>query len=260
LTLAQLEIVTPIVLVSAGVAFLALERRYPYNATQRAFREGFWTDLIGYGVVQSYFMALVLSGFIYWLDHLTGMSRYRVVGNWPIFWQVVLFVVWHDFNTYCIHRLQHKSKWLWRTHEAHHACTSVDWLSGIRSHSLEILIYQSIEYAPVVLLGAAPEVPLYKGMLNATYGMYIHSNLRWRMGKLLYFLNGPELHRWHHANDDAAAFDHNFATKFSIWDRLFGTFFDPGDRRATLYGPEDPKFPKGYLAQHLFAFRKFAQR
>jgi hypothetical protein len=40
--------------------------------------------------------------------------------------------------------------------------SDVDWLSGARSHALEILINQTIEFAPIVLLGAAPEVALIK--------------------------------------------------------------------------------------------------
>jgi sterol desaturase/sphingolipid hydroxylase (fatty acid hydroxylase superfamily) len=258
MSLHTLQIVSPVIIVAAGLSFIGLERLFPYNRGQSVFRDGFWVDLLGYGVGQSYVMGLVLSAFIYWFDHQTGLSRLHLVSRWPIAWQVVFFIVWHDFNTYCIHRLQHGSRYLWRTHEAHHACTAVDWLSGIRSNSLEILIYQTVEYLPVVVLGADPVVPLYKGMANAIYGMYIHSNLNWRMGRLLRVFNGPELHRWHHANDDVAAYNRNFATKFSLWDRWFGTLFDPQDRRATLYGPDDPHFPQGYFSQHWYAFRPFA--
>jgi sterol desaturase/sphingolipid hydroxylase (fatty acid hydroxylase superfamily) len=257
MTLGQLQVFSPIFIVASALAFIGLERIFPYNKGQKVFREGFWVDLVGYGILQSYVLTLVISSLIYFIDNNTGISRLRIVSDWPIWAQVLLFIVWHDFNTYWIHRTQHRSKWLWRTHEAHHACKDVDWLAGIRSHSGEILIYQTVEYLPVILLGAAPEVPLYKGMANAVYGMYIHSNLNWRMGKLLYFLNGPELHRWHHANDDESAFNRNFATKIATWDWLFGSGWDPKGRQATLYGPEDPAFPKGYFAQHFFAFRPF---
>jgi sterol desaturase/sphingolipid hydroxylase (fatty acid hydroxylase superfamily) len=256
MSLAQLQILSPIAIVGAALAFIGLERLFPYNKGQRIFRDGFWVDLIGYGVVQSYLMGLLISALIYFIDNRTHISRFHVVTDWPIWAQVLLFIVWHDLNTYLIHRYQHNQKFLWRTHEAHHACTNVDWLSGIRSHSLEILLYQTVEFLPVILLGAAPEVPLYKGMANSIYGMYIHANLNWKMGPLLYIFNGPELHRWHHANDDAGAFDRNYATKFSIWDRLLGTYYEPKSI-ATNYGPEDPNFPKGWIRQHLYAFRRF---
>lgn len=255
MTLHELQIFSPVFIVFSAIMFMILERIFPYNTGQKTFHEDFWVDLIGYGIIQSYVLTLVISEIIYFIDHSTGLSRLHLVSGWPIWAQVILFIVWHDFNTYWIHRTQHHHPYLWRTHEAHHACKHVDWLAGIRSHSGEILIYQTIEYLPVVLLGAAPEVPLYKGMANAVYGMYIHSNLNWKMGRLLYVLNGPELHRWHHANDMPATWDTNFATKFPIWDRLFGTLWNPAGRQATLYGPADPNFPRGYFRQHLFAFR-----
>lgn len=256
MTLAQLQVIAPVFIVGSAFAFIGLERLFPYNRNQRVFRSEFWSDLIGYGVVQSYLMAAVIAWLCNYIDHSTGFSRFHLVSDWPIWAQVIFFVVTHDLATYLIHRSQHNSKFLWRTHEAHHAPAHVDWLSGIRSHSLEILLYQTAEYLPVILLGASPEVPLYKSMTNAVYGMYIHANLDWRMGKLLYFLNGPELHRWHHAEDDPAAYDRNYATKFTIWDILFGTVFWP-KKSAQKYGAGNPQFPVGWIRQHLYAFRPF---
>ncbi len=115
--------------------------------------------------------------------------------------QLAFFFVVHDFYIYWFHRLQHRSDLFWRTHEAHHSVDDVDWLSGTRSHALEIVINQSIEFLPIVLLGAAPEVALMKATLDAVWGMYIHSNLDVRAGWLQRVLNGPQMHRWHHARD-----------------------------------------------------------
>lgn len=256
MTLARLQFLSPIVIVSAGLIFIGLERIFPYNKGQRLFRDGFWTDLLGYGVIQSYVMGVVISALIYFIDNHTHASRFQIVSHWPIWLQVIFFLVWHDLNTYLIHRSQHRNKFLWRTHEAHHATEQVDWLSGIRSHSLEILLYETASFLPVILLGASPEVPLYKGMVNSIYGMYIHSNLNISMGRLLYFFNGPELHRWHHANDDPRAYDHNYATKLALWDWIFGTIYRP-QTVAQNYGYTQAQFPKGYVQQHLHAFRPF---
>jgi len=257
MSLQTLQIVAPCFIIGSGLAFIFLERLFPYNKNQKVFRDGFWVDLIGYGLVQSYLLTLIISSLIYYIDHHTGISRLRLVSDWPIWVQVIFFIVWHDLNTYLIHRLQHKVPSLWRIHEAHHACKQVDWLAGIRSHSLEILLNQTIEFLPVVLLGASPEVPLYKGMANAVYGMFIHANLNVTLGKFIYVFNGPELHRWHHASDELEAIDKNFATKFSIWDWAFKSVYDPRGKKAHIYGPSDDLFPKGYIAQHLYAFRPF---
>ena len=71
----------------------------------------------------------------------------------------------------------------YRIHEAHHSVRDVDWLAGARSHSLEILINQTIEFTPIILLGAAPEIVLIKGVVDAVWGMYIHSNIDVRSGE-----------------------------------------------------------------------------
>jgi len=246
-------VVAPAVIVAAVVAFILLERACPYDIGQRVIREGFWTDLIFYTILQSYVLALVIGEIIRRIDG--AVPRMKVLAPWPLSVQLLFFIVTHDFYIYWFHRLQHRFGPLWRLHEAHHSATSVDWLAGSRSHSLEILINQTIEFAPMVLLGASPEVPLLKGMVGAVWGMYIHANLGVRTGWLQYFINGPEAHRWHHALD-VDAHNKNFATKLAIWDRLFGTAWLPPLRKPAGYGLTE-SFPAGYLAQHLFAFRPF---
>lgn len=246
------ELLSPIIIVSCALGFVALERVFPYDRGQRVFREGFWVDLIGYGLVQSYLLGLIISALIAWLDHTSGMSRLRLVSAWPVPLQLLFFFVTHDFYIYWFHRLQHHSPRLWRIHEAHHSVHHVDWLAGTRSHPLEILINQSIEFAPIVLLGAAPEVALMKATLDAVWGMYIHSNLNIQSGKLQWVINGPEMHRLHHACD---IHNRNFATKIAIWDFLFQTAYLPAQRSKHAYGLDEPDYPRGYFGQLLYAFR-----
>jgi sterol desaturase/sphingolipid hydroxylase (fatty acid hydroxylase superfamily) len=133
----------------------------------------------------------------------------------------------------------------------------VDWLAGSRSHALEIMINQTIEFTPIVLLGAAPEIAVIKGMIDALWGMYIHSNIDVHSGKLQYIINGPEMHRWHHADKDTNAYNKNFGTKFAFWDWIFGTAYFPRNEKPKYYGLSHLNFPKNYFKQLLFAFRKF---
>ena len=83
----------------------------------------------------------------------------------------------------------HGNKYLWRLHEAHHSPKKIDWLSGSRSHAFEILINQTVEFLPIVLLGSPPEVAAYKGVISAVWGMYIHSNLGINTGFLRKIIN-----------------------------------------------------------------------
>src|SRR5215831_9577117 len=195
-------LLSPVLIVTGALVLVALERRFPYDRNQRLFREGFLGDLVGYGLVQSYVLGLIISEIVRWIDAHTGLSRLHLVTGWPIVLQVAFFVVVHDLYIYCFHRLQHRSPLLWRIHEAHHSTRDVDWLSGSRSHALEILVNQTIEFAPIALLGAAPEVLLWKGVVSAVWGMYIHSNIDVHSGWLQYVVNGPEMHRWHHSAEE----------------------------------------------------------
>jgi sterol desaturase/sphingolipid hydroxylase (fatty acid hydroxylase superfamily) len=247
------QAVAPAVVVGWALLLWLLERRFPYDR-QRFVREGFWSDLVLYTLVQSCALALVISALIRWLDGASGLSRLALVSTWPLWAQVAFFTVSHDLYIYWFHRLQHRSALLWRLHEAHHSPTSLDWVAGLRSHALEVLVNQTVEFAPMVLLGASPEVPIVKGTLSAVWGLWIHANVNARSGWLQWVVNGPEAHRWHHATD-SDAYDRNFATKLALWDRLFGTAFLPRGRKPTAYGLAEVDFPAGYVRQHLFAFR-----
>ncbi len=129
----------------------------------------------------------------------------------------------------------------------------VDWLAGSRSHALEILINQTIEFLPIILLGSPSEVIAYKGLISAVWGMYIHANIDVKSGWLQKIINGPEMHRWHHSTGKGR--NRNFATKFAIWDWIFGTAFLP-ETKPDEYGLKT-FFPKNYFVQTFYAFRKF---
>jgi sterol desaturase/sphingolipid hydroxylase (fatty acid hydroxylase superfamily) len=246
------SVLSPILIVAGALVLIGLERWRPYDRRQRFLREGLWSDLLGYTIVQSYLLGLLIARITSALDGATGLSRLHLLGAWPVSLQVLFFLVTHDLYIYCFHRLQHRFPLLWRIHEAHHSTKDVDWLSGSRSHALEILVNQTIEFAPIALLGAAPEVALIKVTLDALWGMYIHSNLDVRSGRLQWVLNGPEMHRWHHAIEIRDGV--NFATKLAFWDYLFGTAHRPPGKPSG-YGIVE-YFPTGFLAQQAYAFRR----
>jgi sterol desaturase/sphingolipid hydroxylase (fatty acid hydroxylase superfamily) len=239
-----------------GTAFLLLilERIFPYNKGQKILREGFFNDLALYTIAQSYILGIFIFTFIIsTIDNTTGISRLQLFANMPIWLQLVFFTVTHDFYIYWMHRWQHGNKYLWRIHEAHHSTKKVDWLSGSRSHALEILINQTVEFLPIVLLGSPPIVAAYKGVISAVWGMYIHSNLNVNSGWLQMFINGPEMHRVHHTTGKGR--NKNFATKLAVWDYIFATAYRP-DEKAEVYGLKT-FFPSNFFRQLIFAFRSF---
>ena len=248
------ELYSTLTIVGAAAFFVIAERIWPYTKGQKVLREGFFDDLALYTIAQSYILGILIFTYVInFIDSSTGLSRLQLFRDVPIWIQLLFFLVTHDLYIYWMHRWQHKNKYLWRIHEAHHSPKKVDWLSGSRSHALEILINQTIEFLPIVLLGSPPEVIAYKGVMSAVWGMYIHSNLDIHTGKLQKIINGPEMHRWHHSTGKGR--NRNFATKLAIWDWIFGTAFLP-ETKPDEYGLKT-YFPNHYFMQTLFAFRPF---
>lgn len=254
--------ITTIILFTWIAIVIACERIWPYRKGLPFFREGFWVDLVWYTIIQSYFLKILIFDYIIApLSHNLDLSKIQFVKDWPVVAQVLFFLVTHDLYIYLFHRFQHASKFMWRTHEAHHSGKEIDFLAGSRSHVVEIIINQTIEFAPIILLGAAPEVIPIKALLDAMFGMFIHANVRINLGKLKYFINTPQLHLWHHANY-REVFHANFSTKFSVWDYMFGTAYDPGhppgDKPENWGLPYD--FPRDYFLQHAFSVKRFDEQ
>jgi sterol desaturase/sphingolipid hydroxylase (fatty acid hydroxylase superfamily) len=245
--------ITSSILVFSMGLFIFLERKFPYRKGLPFLREGIWTDFFWYSIVQNFILKILIFDYIiHPIDLHWHLSRH-LVSDWPILGQVLFFLVVHDFYIYWFHRWQHNSKILWRTHEAHHSATAIDWVAGSRSHALEIIINQTVEFLPIILLGADPIVIPIKACIDGVWGMYIHSNINVRSGKLQYFINGPEMHQWHHA-DQQEVFFSNYATKFAIWDWIFGTGYHP-DFKPAKYGLPYA-YPKDYFLQFIALFKK----
>ncbi|MFT3766729.1 MAG: sterol desaturase family protein [Minicystis sp.] len=288
--LSDWRVLSPVIIVIASQVYIQLERAFPYDKGQKVFRKGWFNDFFLYTLFQSYLLGLVIFGFIGWLDK-TAAGRFRLLDGWPLWAQILFFLVTHDFYIYWMHRAMHRFPVLWRLHEAHHSVENIDWLAGSRSHALEIILNQTIEFAPIILLGAPPEMVQIKGTIDAVWGMYIHSNINVRSGVLQYVINGPEMHRWHHSIE-YTGYGFNYGTKFAFWDWLFGTAYLPA-KKPPGYGvsgeefpealPDQREFPgtaavgtsylprsikglfslvftemKNYLTQTLFAFRSFS--
>ncbi|WP_078348561.1 sterol desaturase family protein [Mucilaginibacter pedocola] len=258
----KLLTITTTILVCWVIFIIAWERINPYRKSLPFFREGFWVDLVWYTIIQSYFLKILIFDYIIApVKSHFDWSSFQFVSHWPVWVQVAFFLFTHDLYIYLFHRFQHSNKFFWRTHEAHHSGKEVDFLAGSRSHIAEIIINQTIEFAPIILLGAAPEVIPIKALLDAMFGMFIHANVKVKMGKLKYFINSPELHLWHHANY-IEVFHANFSTKFSFWDHLFKTAYDPGHPPGNL--PENwglgYEYPKDYFLQHAFSVKRFDEK
>jgi sterol desaturase/sphingolipid hydroxylase (fatty acid hydroxylase superfamily) len=161
-----------------------------------------------------------------------------------------------DFIGYWRHRLEH-TRFLWPSHAVHHSDTAMTWLALSRLHPINRLTTFIIDNSFLILLG----VPAYAFLVNATvkhfYGYFIHADLPWNYGRLDCVFVSPVMHRWHHSIE-SEAYQTNFATVFSIFDRMFGTYRVPG-LPSTPLGVKSDIGP-GVLAKLLHPFKPSAYR
>src|SRR5258708_11531466 len=95
-----------VILGSSGLLIL-LERLRPYDRGERFFREGFWTDLLFYTILQNLILAVVIGKLIQWLDGTTHLSRLHLISGSPPWVQVGFFPVHHALYLYRFPPPQH---------------------------------------------------------------------------------------------------------------------------------------------------------
>jgi sterol desaturase/sphingolipid hydroxylase (fatty acid hydroxylase superfamily) len=144
----------------------------------------------------------------------------------PAWLGVLLSVVALDLAVYLQHVMFHAVPLLWRLHMVHHADLDFDVTTGLRFHTLEILLSMGLKLAAVVLLGAPVfAVVLFEILLNAT-SMFNHANVRmpsWLDGVVRLVLVTPDMHRVHHSAVVCET-NSNFGFSLPWWDFLFGTY------------------------------------
>jgi sterol desaturase/sphingolipid hydroxylase (fatty acid hydroxylase superfamily) len=248
-------------LAALSLAFVAIERLRPREAGQRVLRPGLATDLF-YLVFNGHYlgvlMALATVPLARALDDalaLGGLSLHlRVAAGWPWWAQLLVAFVVADFLQWSIHNLLHRVPALWELHKVHHSIRHMDFLGSLRFHFGEIVVYKSLQYVPLALLGFRGDVLFAIAVISTAIGHFNHANLRVRMGWLRYVFNGPEMHVWHHAHPSAGPVNVNFAINLALWDWLFGTAYLPADgalpRTLGFEGIES--FPTDPLRQELW--------
>jgi sterol desaturase/sphingolipid hydroxylase (fatty acid hydroxylase superfamily) len=144
----------------------------------------------------------------------------------PRWLAVVLSVIALDFIIYLQHVMFHAVPVLWRLHMVHHADRDIDVTTGIRFHTIEILISLGIKVSAIILLGVpALGVVVFEVLLNAT-SLFNHSNVRLPLAVdrvLRLLVVTPDMHRVHHSVVVRET-NSNFGFNLPWWDFLMGTY------------------------------------
>ena len=247
-------------LAGMGVVFAALSWASPCNAGKPWWKKrSLITDICYWFVVPVLArygrIGFTVLGAVYLLGLSTagGIVAYFDHGHGPIaslpYWlQLVLYLVGTEFALYWIHRGFHSAR-LWKFHAVHHSSEDLEWVSASRFHPVNLLLGSILVDVVVLLSGFSPDIFLVMAPFNTVSSGWVHANLNWTLGPLKYVFAGPVFHRWHH---DKETLGKNFASTFSIFDWLFGTFHMPEGRLPGNYGLIEDGMPQSFGAQVLY--------
>ncbi|MBF0429686.1 MAG: sterol desaturase family protein [Fibrobacteria bacterium] len=250
-------------LTTVSLVCLILERLFPWRP-QKLVREGFRQDLF-WIVFNGHTFSYITAGLFLWIANHLSMVFYqlgakppeswKLLSEWPLWAQFFIFLVFQDFLEWCIHNLLHRVPILWRFHQLHHSIITMDWLGNMRFHWMEIIVYKSLKYIPLIMLGVHWQVILGVAVTSLTIGSLNHSNLNWGYGPLRYIISSPRYHLWHHDMECHYKNGQNFAIVFSLWDYLFKTaWYIPGKHAKQLGFKGIETFPKTLLPRLVSGF------
>jgi sterol desaturase/sphingolipid hydroxylase (fatty acid hydroxylase superfamily) len=176
---------------------------------------------------------LVLAAFVFGPSDIFRPQFEAALGialpSWPIVdeWaSLVAAFLLLDLLRYLVHRCKHAVPFLWRFHALHHSDPDVDVTTSVRLHPIESLLNSGVFWLTAILLGLPAIVVLTYGLAAFAIEAVQHGNIRlpqWLERCLQQVLVTVDMHRIHHSVAFAQG-SCNYATVFSLWDRLFGTY------------------------------------
>ncbi len=248
-----------------------LEIVLPWRKEQKIFRSGFWLDsfyilfnfflfsLVGYNALSNVGVEL-FNDILLWLgiENIVAIE----VGSWPVWGQLLLMFVLADFIQWNVHRQLHKRAWLWEFHKIHHSVKEMGFAAQFRFHFMETIIYKTVQYIPLAMIGFGIEEFFVVHMLAVFIGHLNHANIQWDYGWAGYLLNNPKMHIYHHAKElpENHSYGANFGLSLSIWDYLFRTAWIPQISDNVDLGFEgDEKFPENFTDQVIIPFKNLSK-
>lgn len=134
----------------------------------------------------------------------------------------VIAILGVDLLYYTYHRIAHRVRLIWATHQAHHSSRYFNFATALRqkwNNSGEMLIW-----IPLPLLGIPPWLVFASFSVNLIYQFGVHTERIDKLPRPFEFVfNTPSHHRVHHGMDPEYL-DKNYGGILIVWDRMFGTF------------------------------------
>lgn len=253
-------------LLGLSLFFWLLEIVVPWRKGQPLIRQDFWLD--GFYMFFNFFLFSLIGfnaisniGVEAFNDFLGFFGIQNLVAfeiqSWPVWAQLLTLFVLRDFIQWNVHRLLHRSDWLWRFHKVHHSVQQMGFAAHLRFHWGETVVYRTIEYIPLAMIGFGIQDFFLVHIFATAIGHFNHSNLHIPLGPLRYLFNNPQMHIWHHAKHLPHRYGANYGISLSVWDYLFGTAYLPEDGRDIELGfKEVEAYPKSFLEQQFHPFKE----
>ncbi len=253
-------------LILISLFFYCLELIKPWRKDQPRIRQDFWLDgfymffnffifsLIGFNAVSNVFVELFNDFLaIFGITNWVAIS----VAALPGIVQLLILFFLRDFIQWNVHRLLHRVPFLWEFHKVHHSVKQMGFAAHLRYHWMENIVYRSIEYIPLGMIGFGIQDFFVVHIFALSIGHFNHSNFKMPLGPLKYFFNNPQMHIWHHSKKLPVKYGVNFGISLSLWDYLFKTDYIPFDGRDIELGFEkDEIFPKSFITQEIYPLGK----
>lgn len=255
-------------LILVSLLVYLLEIIFPWRKNQPKIRKDFWLDffymffnfflfsLVVYNALSNVFVDLFNSGLA--KIGVTNMVAINIA-SMPSWFQYLLLFIVADFIQWATHVLLHRFDFLWQFHKVHHSVEQMGFAAHLRFHWMETIIYKSILYIPLAMIGYGLDDLFILHATAITIGHLNHANLYIPLGPLKYIFNNPQMHIWHHAYElpKEHRYGANFGISLSIWDYIFKTNYIPHDGKDIRLGFEKiEKYPQGFFGQMISPFKK----
>ncbi len=248
-------------LIVLSILCWALEIVFPWRKGQSIVRKDFWLDafymffnfflfsLIAYNAISN----VVVEFFNRGLQSIGVTNLVALeVGSLPGWVQLLIMFFVRDFIQWNIHRLLHRSSFLWEFHKVHHSVEEMGFAAHLRYHWMENVVYRTLEYVPLAMIGFGIEDFFVIHIFSLAIGHLNHSNIKLPLGRLRYIFNSPQMHIWHHARNIPKPYGVNFGLSLSLWDYIFKTSYQPRDGGLEPLGFDGMEtYPKKFIEQSL---------
>jgi sterol desaturase/sphingolipid hydroxylase (fatty acid hydroxylase superfamily) len=219
----QFQVLRSGALALAAVLAFAAQRVSPYAGFRGSMRTNVGLWLVS-GVVTGLACGTCAFGVAGWAE-ARGFGLLHAM-HAPAWLAIVATVAALDLLSYLWHRANHVVPFLWRFHHVHHSDRNFTASTALRFHPGELLLSLPIRLAVVAVLGAPVLGVLVFESVFGLANLLEHGDIRLPRDlerRLEGIVVTPALHRFHHSRAGLER-DHNFATIFSFWDRLLGTY------------------------------------